>query len=113
MTTMSKNSAMSDTMRGTHQFALSGENGQVLARATETWLTATVECQREFTTFVSTRLGKDSETLVAIMGCKNPADATAILSRCIEETLRDYSAEMAKLMSLYSKLMDVEGRAKR
>jgi hypothetical protein len=47
----------------------------------------------------------------AIAGCKNPADATVIQSRWIEETMRDYGAEMSKLVSLYSKSMNLRSRA--
>ena len=89
-------------MHSAQRFALSGEAEQSLARATESWLAATVECQKELTAFVSMHLGKDGEALRAIIGCKNPADATMIQSRWVEETLRDYGTEMTKLMSLYS-----------
>ena len=35
------------------------------------------------------RLGMDAASLRAIIGGKNPADATVIQTRWIEETLRD------------------------
>jgi hypothetical protein len=60
---------------------------------------------------MSMRLGKDGESLRAIVGCKNPADATVIQSRWIEETLRDDGAEMSKLVSLCSKSMNLGSRA--
>ena len=37
------------------------------------------------------------------MACRNPADATAIQSRWMEETLRDYNSEMGKLMTICTK----------
>jgi hypothetical protein len=38
-----------------------------------------------------------------MMGCRNPADMTAIQSRWVEDTLRDYNAEMGKLMTICTK----------
>ena len=74
--------------------------------AAETWFTAAAECQRELTDFVSTRLAKDGDTAREMLGCKNIADATAIQSRWIEETLRDYNSEMTKLMTICTKSMN-------
>ena len=108
MTTLSKRPPVPDAMRSA-PFILSGENAQSLAKATESWLAATVECQKELTAFVSMRLGKDGEALRAMAGCKNPADVTVIRGRWIEETLRDYGTEMTRLMSLYSGSMNHEG----
>jgi hypothetical protein len=53
--------------------------------------------------FVSMRLEKDADTTREMMGCKNPADVTAIQSRWVEETLRDYNAEMSNLMTIATK----------
>ena len=53
--------------------------------------------------FVSMRLEKDAETTREMMGCRSVADATAIQSRWMEETLRDYNAEMGKLMTILTK----------
>ena len=107
MTTMSKQSTLSDTMRSASEFALSRDNSQALAKATETWFAATAECQREMMSFVSMRVEKDGETAHEILGCRNLADATAIQSRWLEETVRDYNSEMTKLMTIYTK--SVEG----
>jgi hypothetical protein len=38
-----------------------------------------------------------------MLDCKNLTDATAIQSRWAEETLRDYNAEMTKLMTIYAR----------
>jgi hypothetical protein len=105
MTHASKRPAIPDAT-GITPFVLSGENAQSAARATEAWLSATVDCQNELTAFVSMRFGKDAEALRAIAGCKNPADATVIHSQWVEETLRDYGNEMTRLMSLYSESMN-------
>jgi hypothetical protein len=103
MATMSKSSGASDTLRSGAGYALSGEGGRALANATETWFAAATECQREMMTFVSMRLQKDAETTREMMGCRNPADMTAIQSRWVEDTLRDYNAEMGKLMTICTK----------
>ena len=80
-----------------------GEGGRALANATETWFAAVTECQREMMTFVSMRLQKDTETTREMMGCRILADVTAIQSRWVEETLRDYNSEMSKLMTICTK----------
>jgi Phasin protein len=103
MATMSKSSGSSDTLRSGAGYALSGDSGRALANATETWFAAATECQREMMSFVSMRLQKDAETSREMMGCRNLADVTAIQSRWVEETLRDYNSEMGKLMTICTK----------
>jgi len=103
MTTMSKKSALTDTMRSAQEFALSSGTNQALAKATEAWFAAATEYQREMMSFVSMRLEKDGEATREMMACKNLADVTAIQSRWVEDTLRDYNAEMAKLMTICTK----------
>ncbi|PVE23551.1 hypothetical protein DC522_15520 [Microvirga sp. KLBC 81] len=110
MATMSKNSGTSDTLRSGAGYALPGDSGRALANATETWFAAATECQREMMSFVSMRLEKDAETTREMMGCKNLADVTAIQSRWIEETLRDYNSEVTKLMAIYTKSVNGGGR---
>jgi hypothetical protein len=103
MATMSKSSGTSDTLRSGAGYASSGEGSRALANATETWFAAATECQREMMTFVSMRLQKDAETTREMLGCRNLADVTAIQSRWVEETLRDYNSEMGKLMTICTK----------
>jgi hypothetical protein len=100
MTTVSKKSTLSDTIRGAQEFVLSSGTNQAVAKSTEAWFAATTECQREMIGFVSMRLEKDGEAAREMMGCKNLADVAAIQSRWVEETLRDYNAEMTKLMNI-------------
>ena len=111
MASMPKSSGTSDTLRSGAAFVLSGDSGRALTDATETWLAAAAECQREMMSFVSMRLDKDARTTRDIMGCRNLADATAIQSRWIEETLRDYNSEMGKLMTICTKSVNGDGRA--
>jgi hypothetical protein len=103
MTTLSKRSALSDTMRSAQEFALSSGTSQALTKAAEAWLAAATECQREMMSFVSMRLQKDAEAAREMTACKNPADVVAIQSRWVEETLRDYNSEMGKLMTICTK----------
>ena len=102
MTTMPKTSRLSDTLRGTGT-AFPDGGGRALANAAETWFAASTECQREMMSFVSMRLEKDAEATREVMGCKDLADMAAIQSRWMEETLRDYNAEMGKLMTICTK----------
>jgi Phasin protein len=103
MTAMSTKATLSDTMRSATGFALSRDNSQALAEATETWFAATAECQREMMSFMSMRIEKDGETAREVLGCRNLDDVTAIQSRWLEETIRDYNSEMTKLMGIYTK----------
>jgi hypothetical protein len=100
MTTLSKKSALSDTLRSAQEFALASGNNQAVAKAAEAWFAATTECQREMMGFISMRIEKDSKTAREMMGCKNLADVTGMQSRWIEESLRDYNAEITKLMTI-------------
>ena len=61
MTTLSKRSTLSDTMRSAGEFALARDTSQALAKAAETWFAASAECQREMMGFMSMRLEKDGE----------------------------------------------------
>ncbi len=112
MANMPKNSGTSNTLRSGVGYAVSGDSGRALANAAETWFAAASECQREMMSFVSMRLEKDAETTREMMGCKNPADMTAIQSRWVEDTVRDYNAEMSKLMTILTKSVDSKGRTK-
>lgn len=100
MTTMSRRSETSATGRPTQHLSQASDNNQAMARATEAFVAAAAECQREMLSFVSMRLEKDSEVAREMMGCKNLADAAAIQSRWVEETLRDYNVETTKLMKI-------------
>ena len=110
MATMSKSSGTSDTLRSGTGYAVSRDSGRAMANAAETWFTAAAECQREMISFVSMRLEKDADTTREMMGCRNPADMTAIQSRWVEDTLRDYNAEMSKLMTILTKSVDAGDR---
>jgi hypothetical protein len=110
MTTLSKKSTLSDTMRSASELALSRDNTQALAKATETWFAATAESQREMMSFMAMRVEKDGETAREMLGCRNLADATAIQSRWLEETVRDYNSEMTKLMGIYTKSVNANRR---
>lgn len=106
MTTIPKTSDMSARLRAGAGTAFTEGSGQALASATESWFAAVTECQREMIGFVSMRLEKDGATAREMMACKNPADASAIQSRWIEETMRDYNNEMNKLMTICTQSMN-------
>lgn len=113
MTTMSRHSELSETIRKTHQPARSNESEQAMVKATESFVAVTAECQREMLSFMSMRLEKDGEMAQEMMSCKNLADAAAVHSRWMEETFRDYNAEAAKLISIYTNSVNGNGRANR
>ncbi|MGO4705283.1 phasin family protein [Microvirga sp. 2MCAF38] len=78
-------------------------NSRALVDGMGTWLTAARDSQREMVDFVSKRLEKDSDTMRKILSSKNLTDAAEIQSRWIEETLRDYSSEVTKMITIYTK----------
>jgi hypothetical protein len=86
--------------------ALPDGSGQAMAIAAESWFAAMAECQREMIGFVSMRLEKDGVAVREMMACKSPADVSAIQSRWIEETMRDYNSEMNKLMTICAHSVD-------
>lgn len=49
------------------------------------------------------RLEKDGEAIRRMLTCGNPAEITAIQSRWVEETLRDYAAEMTRMMEIFAR----------
>ena len=70
MTTLSKRSTTSDTLRSAGEFALPRDTSQALAKAAETWFAASAECQREMMGFMSMRLEKDGETAREMLDCR-------------------------------------------
>jgi hypothetical protein len=48
-------------------------------------------------------LAKDGEAIREILTCRNWTDALDVQARWVDETLRDYNAEMSKLTGLYAK----------
>jgi hypothetical protein len=78
-----------------------------MAIAAEALFSATAECQREMIGFTSMRFEKDGEVVREMIACKNLADVAAIHIRWMEEILRDYNAEFAKLMTICAKSTNV------
>lgn len=109
MVTMTKTSAMSNTLRSRELASL--ENGsRALTNAAEQWIAASTECHREMIGFMSMRLEKDSDTFREMMECKNITDVATIQSRWMEETLRDYNSEINKLMTICAKSVNGGGQ---
>ena len=106
MTTMPKKTSISETLRGVGEITMAGDGGQAMANAAETWLAATTECHREMMGFMSMRLDKGAQTFREVLDCKSAAEISAVQSRWMEETLRDYNAEMTRLMAIYAKSAD-------
>ena len=79
------------------------DGGRVVADSIEAWLTTARDCQRELTEFVSSRLAKDTTTMRELLNCKNPGEAVALQTRWVQETMQDYSAEMSKVLTIYTK----------
>ena len=53
--------------------------------------------------FMSLRSEKDTKVFREALACKNPTDALSVQSHWMEETLRDYSAGMARMLAIYTK----------
>lgn len=104
MSTMQKKSAVSGTLRTMDGSAFASDSSLALVDGIQTWLTASNECQHEMMNFLYRRLEKDSDTMREILASKNFADASEIHARWIEETFRDYSSQMTKLMTIYTRI---------
>ena len=76
---------------------------RALVAGAETWWSTMAECQRELGQFISDRLVKDGETIRQTLSCRNWTDALDIQAKWVDETLRDYNAEVSKLTGLYAK----------
>jgi hypothetical protein len=77
------------------------------------WLSMASECRREMIGFVASRLAKDGDAMREVLGCRNPAAAMEIHSRWVQETIRDYSAEMTRMFAVSARLMDATVRWRR
>jgi Phasin protein len=98
-----KATSFTDTVRSALDQSSALEGGRALAGGMEAWFATVSECQREMVDFASNRLAKDSETTREMLDCKNPAEAMEIHSRWIQETIRDYGAEMTKMFAICTK----------
>jgi hypothetical protein len=104
--TSQKSSAMTDTVRSLLDQGAISENGRALTDGMQAWFSTASECQREMIDFMSNRLAKDSNTMREMIGCRNPADAMEIHMRWAQEMIRDYGAEMTKLLAITTRRVD-------
>jgi hypothetical protein len=74
-----------------------------LTASAETWWSTLTEYQREVGRFISDRLSKDGEAIRETLTSRTWSDVLDVQSRWVDETLRDYDAEMSKLTQLYAK----------
>jgi hypothetical protein len=65
-------------------------------------LTAMAESQRELIDFFKMRVEKDGDTVRKAIGCRNLTDAFEVQSRWAQEMIQDYSAEMTRMLSIYT-----------
>ena len=101
--TSQKSSAMTDTVRGLVDQKAISESGRVMADGMQAWLATATECQREMVDFISKRMAKDSGTVREMIGCRNPTDAMDIHLRWAQEMMRDYGAEMSRILAIYTR----------
>ena len=66
----------------------------------KTWWSTMTEYHQEVGRFVSDRLVKDAEVMRQTLSCRDWTQALDIQARWVDETLRDYNAEMRKLTGL-------------
>ena len=78
------------------------EPGQFMIPGTDTLFATFADRQREMLDFVAMRLAKDGEAIRELGSCRNWADALAMQSHWVQETIRDYTAEATKLLALYT-----------
>jgi hypothetical protein len=97
---MTKAATSTDTIR---DIMPTGASGAALFNSMETWWSAAGDWQREMANFMALRLGKDGETVREALTLKNLNDMLAVQSHWMDETMRDYSAEMTKILTIYTK----------
>jgi hypothetical protein len=76
---------------------------RTLLDGAQTWWSTVAECQQEVAHFVSARLAKDGDAIKDTLTSRNLPDALAVQARRVEETMRDYTAEVTKLTGIYTK----------
>lgn len=103
MSSMPKKSSTSNARRSGAVSGSMGGTPAVMVDGFQTWMAVNRECQREMMDFVSRRLAKDSDTMREILATRSLADAAAAQSRWVEQTFRDYSTQMTRLMAICTK----------
>ena len=98
---MSNQTNTASNERGTTR--RTGLDIDALMTGPETWFSTMAECQKEVGRFITDRLEKDAESLRQTFSCRNWTAALELQGRWVDETLRDYSAQMSKLTGLYAK----------
>jgi hypothetical protein len=101
--TLQKAARLSDTVQGAFDQKALTEGGQAIMSGIETWFEAATECQREMAGFVSDRLAKDSDTLREMLASKTPSEVMELHARWLQDTFRDYGAELTKMFAIYTK----------
>ena len=76
---------------------------RALLDGAQRWWSTVAECQQEVAHFVSDRLAKDGKAIKETLSSGNWSDALAVQARWVDETIRDYNAEITKLTKLYTK----------
>jgi hypothetical protein len=72
------------------------------AAGAETMLATLAESQREMFDFVRMRLEKDSDAARKVVACRNWTEAVEAQTQWAQEMVQDYTAEMTRMMSLYT-----------
>ncbi|HEX2135639.1 MAG TPA: phasin family protein [Microvirga sp.] len=84
-----------------------------LVAGAETWWSTMAECQREIGQFISDRLAKDGETIRQALSCRDWKEALDIQAKWLDQTVRDYNAEITKLTGLYTRAASAAVRDER
>jgi hypothetical protein len=77
------------------------------------FLAAVTESQREMLSFLAMRLEKDSQIAREASECENWADLLELHSRWSQDMLRDYGAELSRMVAMSSTGASGPSRAKR
>jgi hypothetical protein len=70
---------------------------------TETWWSSVSEYQSEMFDFMSHRFSKDSAAFHGVGECRNWDEISGLYSRWLEDMSKDYSAQAAKVVAIYTK----------
>jgi hypothetical protein len=78
-------------------------NNAWMLPVTETWWSSVSEHQSEMFDFMSHRFSKDSVALHSLGECRNWDEVSGLHSRWLQDMSKDYSAQAAKVIAIYTK----------
>ena len=84
--------------------SFNGEAMQAFADACTAYADCVSDLNKEFMTFVSSRLSRDMELSQALTACENWTDAVAVQQKWAQQATHEYMEEAGRISALASKI---------